>query len=64
MTQFVRMDAEKKFTHYKIYKGSSEYDSREMAILIDGVISEAKEMGIETMTPQELERLKKSWNQS
>lgn len=55
---------EKKFTHYKIYKGSSEYDSREMAILIDGVISEAKEMGIETMTPQELERLKKSWNQS
>lgn len=51
----------KEFTHYKIYKGSSEYDTREMAILIDGIVSECKELDIETMTPAELQSLKESW---
>ena len=52
----------KEFTHYKVFKGSSEYDSREMAILIDGIISEAKELEIETLPPAEVERLKEMWN--
>ena len=47
----------KEFRHYKVYKGSSEYDSREMAILIDGIIQEAQNLGIETITPAEKERL-------
>lgn len=51
----------KDFTHYKVYKGSSEYDTAEMSVLIDGVVSECKELGIETMTPDELERLKSAW---
>lgn len=51
----------KEFTHYKIFKGSSEYDSREMAVLIDGIVSEAKELDIETLPPAEVERLKKMW---
>lgn len=50
------------FTHYHIFKGSSEYDSREMAILIDGIISEAKELEIETLPPEEVMRLKERWN--
>lgn len=49
------------YNHIKVYKGSSEYDSREMAVLIDGIISEAKEMGIETLPPKEVERLKEMW---
>ena len=49
------------FTHYKVYKGSSEYDTREMSILIDGIVSECKEQGIETMTPAELGALKEAW---
>ncbi len=48
----------KEFTHYKVFKGSSEYDTREMSILIDGVVQEAKELGIETLTPDELAQLK------
>lgn len=48
----------KDFIHYKIYKGSSEFDSKEMAVLIDGIVSEAKELGIETLPPYELERIK------
>lgn len=51
----------KNFTHYKVFKGSSEYDSREMAVLIDGIISEAKELGIETLPNDEIERIKKLW---
>ena len=54
----------KEFTHYKIYKGSSEYDTKEMSILIDGIVSECKELGIETMDQTELEALKNSWNAS
>lgn len=51
----------KDFTHYRIYKGSSEYDSSEMAVLIDGIVSDAKELGIETLPPNEVERLKEMW---
>lgn len=51
----------KEFTHYRVFKGSSEYDTREMAVLIDGIVSEAQEMEIETLTPQELQFLKDEW---
>ena len=51
----------KEFTHYKIFKGTSEYDSREMAIFIDGIVSECKEMDIETIPEAEIERLKTMW---
>ena len=53
----------KLFKHYKVYKGSSEFDTREMSIFIDGVISEAKELGIQTMTPNEIARLKAMWGE-
>ena len=52
----------KSFTHYKVYKGSSEYNTKEMSIFIDGIVSEAKDMDIETMPPAELERIKSLWN--
>ena len=51
----------KRFIHIKVYMGSSEYDSRQMSILIDGIVSECKELGIETMTEQELSSLKSEW---
>jgi hypothetical protein len=48
---------EKEFTHYRIYKGSSEYDSREMAVLIEGIIQEAEAQGIPTLTPEEVSKM-------
>jgi hypothetical protein len=54
----------KDFTHYRIYKGSSEFDTREMSIFIDGVVSEAKELGIQTETPEEIVRLKSLWSEA
>ena len=46
------------------YFGSSTYNTKEMSVLIDGVVSEAKEMGIETLSPVELERIKAEWGKS
>ena len=54
----------KLFKHYRVYKGSSEYDSREMSIFIDGVVSEAKELGIQTETPDEIARMKSLWSEA
>lgn len=51
----------KDFTHYRVFKGSSEYDSREMAVLIDGVVQDAEELGIETLPPHEIQKLKELW---
>jgi hypothetical protein len=34
-----------------------------MSRLIDGTVFEAKELGIETLTPNELERMKNEWSQ-
>lgn len=53
--------ADKLFKHYKVLRGQSTYDTKEMSTFIDGIASEAKELGIETLTPAELERIKAAW---
>lgn len=50
-----------KFSSYLMIKGSSEYDTAEMSHFIDRIVEEAKELGIETATPDELERMKQEW---
>lgn len=44
----------KEFTHYRIYKGSSEMNTKEMSILLDGTIKEAQDLGIPTLSPAEI----------
>ena len=53
---------EEKATFYKIYRGSHTYDTKEMSCLIDGTVADAKELGIETITPDELREMKERWN--
>lgn len=53
----------KLFKHYKVYKGSSEFDTREMSIFIDGIVSEAEELGIQTLTPNQIADLKSRWGE-
>lgn len=43
------------------YFGSSTYDNAEMSVLIDGVISECKDLEIETLPPDEIKRIKEQW---
>ena len=48
---------------YKVMKGSSDFDSREMSILIDGVVQDAMDLDIDVLPEEEIERLKEQWNQ-
>lgn len=43
------------------YYGSSVYEPAQMSRLIDLVVHDCKEFGIETLTPSELARLKEEW---
>ena len=43
------------------YYGSSVYDTKEMSLLINEIVSQCKELNIETMTPIELQRLNEAW---
>lgn len=46
----------KLFNCYLVYKHSSDMDTKEMSRLIDGAVHEAKELGIDTDTPEERAR--------
>ena len=46
---------------YVLLGHSRFYDSKEMSVLIDGVVDECKKQGIETMTPGEIEEIKQKW---
>lgn len=48
----------KEFTHYKVFKGSSEFNRKEMSIFIDGVVQECHQLGIPTLTPDKIAQLK------
>ena len=48
----------KEFTHYKIYKRSSQMDSKEFSELLTGLVDECEEQGIVTLTPSEIANLK------
>ena len=51
----------KLFKHLAILIGSSQYDTKQMSILIDGIVSECRELGIETKPEEEIKSLVESW---
>ena len=52
------------FNCYIVFKETHTLDTKEMARLIDGTIQEAKQLGIETATPDELAQMKALWGES
>lgn len=61
-TSAVKMlDDNKMYRVYRLIRGSHTYNTAEMSYLIDGTISEAKELGIETMTPEKIREMKERW---
>ena len=50
-----------KFKCYVMLRGSSDFDSAEMAKFIDQIVYEAKNLGIETLPPDELQRMVTAW---
>lgn len=53
-----------KFASYLMIQGSSEYDTKQMSHFIDCIVQEAKELGIETMPPEEIERMLETWQKA
>jgi len=44
--------------YYRVWAGSSGYNTEEMTVFVDGIISEAKGLNIEVMTPDELAEMR------
>ena len=44
------------------YYGSSTYNTKEMSLLIELLVQQAKEQGIETKTQEEIDSLLRSWD--
>ena len=49
------------WTIYRVMKPTHTYHSKEFSVLIDRVVEEAKGLGIETLSPAELERMMRAW---
>lgn len=54
----------KGYHNIKTYFGSSDYDTRQMSRLIDLIVQDCKERGIETLTPKELDAMKSRWDEA
>lgn len=54
-------NAREGFVIIRLYYGSSVFNTKQMARLIDLVVQDCQAVGIETMTPKELSLLKESW---
>lgn len=46
---------------YMMLKGTSMYDSKEMAQFLDLVVGEANDLGVPTLPPHEIERMAAAW---
>ena len=51
------------YTNVCVYYGSSTYDSKQMSDLINSVIVECKEQGIQTATPAEVDNMLSLWKE-
>lgn len=62
-TELLDWDEYTGMSNVTAYYGSSDYDSQTMSRLIDRIIEDCKEQGIETMTPKEQEELLRLWGE-
>ena len=58
MRYYERRNQDGNVIYYLFYTPSSEMDTKEFKRLLDGLISECQEIGIDTLTPAEVARLK------
>lgn len=56
-----RIENGHKFNCYIIYEHTHNLDTKDMARLIDGTVYEAKELGIEVLTPEQIELMVSKW---
>jgi phosphoribosylaminoimidazole (AIR) synthetase len=52
---------DKEGVQLQLYYGSSTFDTKQFARFLDGIISEAKELGIDVITPEQKQLLLDQW---
>ena len=57
----VSFESGKTGVQIQCFFGSHTYDTKEMSRLIEGTVSEAKELGIDTRTPEEIALMTEEW---
>lgn len=50
------------YRNLRAYYGSSTYDTRQMSVLIDHIVQDCKQLGIETLTPDKLAAMMGEWD--
>lgn len=55
---FEKMCEKGGYTYYKVYTPSHNMNTKEMSIYLDGIIQEAENLGIPTLSEEEIERMK------
>ena len=55
------LEAEEKAQYFRVWVGSSHYNTKEMSIFIDGIVSEAEELDIPTKTPNQIAEMVSLW---
>lgn len=51
------------YTNVLFFYGSSGYDTKQMSVLIDGLVADAQELGIQTETPDQIAKMKAEWGE-
>ena len=51
------------YTNVRFYYGSSGYDTHQMSVLLDGLVADAQELGIQTETPDQIAQMKAMWGE-
>ena len=55
------LDAEEKAQYFRVWVGSSKYNTEEMSIFINGIVDEAQDLDIDTRTPDQIAEMVSLW---
>lgn len=55
------VENDKEVYFYRMYRGSSTYNTAEMSQLIAGTVADCKDQGIETATPEQIAHMQELW---
>lgn len=59
--KYFKTSADGRFKSYLMIKGTSDYDTGEMAKFLDLVVQDAKQDGIDVLPPNEIQMMKERW---
>ena len=62
--KYYKQSKDGKFKSYLMIKGSSEYDTKEMSHFINVIVDRAKELGIDTLSTEEIRKMNERWGLS